>query len=81
MIDIENKISKIDNLNVKNISEKKMSLENLIKTFKNEKNDNDKIQLLFLIHYFIDKYNEFKYFYKFDINYNKSTEKINDFFS
>ena len=81
MIDIENKILEIDNLKVKNISEKKISLENLIKIYKKEKNENDKVQLLFLIHYFMDKYSEFKYFYKFNINYNKSTEKINDFFS
>lgn len=81
MINIENKILEIDNLKVKNISEKKISLENLIKNYKNEKNENNKMKLLFLIHYFIDKYNEFKYFYKFNINYNKSTEKIIDFFS
>lgn len=81
MIDIEKKILEIDNLKVKNISQKKISLENLIINYKNEKNKYYKNQLLFLIHYFIDKYNEFKYFFKFNINYNKSTEKINDFFS
>ena len=81
MIDIESKVLEIENLEVKNISEKKMSLENLIKNYKNEKNENYKTQLLFLIQYFIDKYNEFKYFYKFNVNYNKSTEKIIDFFS
>jgi len=60
---------------------KKMSLENLLKNYKNEKNINQKNQLLYLIHYIIHKYSELKYSYKFIIDYNKSNKKIAEFFS
>lgn len=81
MIDIQNKIYEIDNLHVKNINEKKISLENLIINYKNEKSINNKIQILYLIHYTIHKYSELQYFYKFIIDYNKSNKKISEFFS
>lgn len=81
MIDIQKEIIQINNLSNKNINEKKISLENLIYNFNNENNQNTKTNLLYLIHYYIHKYPELKYFYKFIINYNKSNEKIAEFFS
>lgn len=81
MIDIQKKINEIDNLHVKNINEKKISLENLIINYQNEKNNHNKNQILYLIHYTIYKYNELQYFYKFIIDYNKSNKKISEFFS
>lgn len=81
MINIQNKIDEIENLSVKNINEKKISLENFIIRYKKEKNTNIKLQILYLIHYTINRYNELKYFYKFVIDYNKSNTKIAEFFS
>lgn len=81
MIDIQTKITEIENLNVKNINEKKISLENLIINYQNEKNQKNKLQLLYLIHYTIEKYSELKFFFKFVIDYNKSNKKIAEFFS
>lgn len=81
MINIEDKIIEIDNLNNKNINEKKLSLENLLHEYNDKKNQNEKNQLLYLIHYIIHKYSELKYSYKFIIDYNKSNKKIAEFFS
>lgn len=81
MIDIQTKIIEIENLNVKNINEKKISLENLILNYQNENNRINKLQLLYLIHYTIYKYNELKYFFKFVVDNDKSNKKIAEFFS
>ena len=63
MYDLQIQIEKINNLNVKNINEKKLSLENLIIKYQNEKSQKNKLQILYLIHYTIHKYNELQYFY------------------
>lgn len=80
MINIQNKISEIQNLSNKNINEKKVSLENFIVNYQNENNKEKKMEFLYLIHYTIHRYNELKYFYKFIIDYNKSNTKIAEFF-
>ena len=81
MINVKNELIEIDNLNIKNINEKKMSLENFIKKYKNEKNIINKNKILFVIQYLLNKNPELKYYYNFTINYNKSNEKIDEFFS